>query len=435
MRFCHIIMLVIMGFIFALVTPQVTWTQEEKCNKEDAKLVRDKPNSTVGYQGMTLYAGAIENRRQTDAIVAAFIEKQFRWCRYYDMSQNTNSEAHQLDEWDGRVFVTITADNKTSEYLNEFTQNGWIPSYGLGEGPQVAVVVEIDPISGGWVQNGTYIISKTEDGLTNSVIVHGVQYWDEKVFVTGVASSYLLDAEGTPYHYLDCPRGSSFRYTLDYHMTTLLNVECNGVILRADAVLRGTGEIPENLPEPINPGGAFFAYCTNSQGIQVVGITGDTGHELFVVPNHMIGNGLLQAVETGENVKLGEGGIVSLWALSTDELQLHTTEPYDFIFSKYRCGDPIPSGEAVTVATANNPQIFENNQPESLIPASASSLPVYRPSALRLNEDGTYTVRTGDSLNAIAAKLGVDVDELAELNGIDNKRFIVIGQILEIPES
>jgi LysM repeat protein len=59
---------------------------------------------------------------------------------------------------------------------------------------------------------------------------------------------------------------------------------------------------------------------------------------------------------------------------------------------------------------------------------------VYRPSALQLNDDGTYTIRAGDTLNTIAAKLGVDVDELAELNRIANARYIFVGQILEIPE-
>ncbi len=250
-----------------------------------------------------------------------------------------------------------------------------------------------------------------------------------------LASSYVLNRLGDPFHYTDCARGSGFRYTLDRNLTTLLSVECNGVSILAEGLLQNTGEIPENLQEPLNPGGGFFAYCTNSNGIQIVGLNGEVGYELFVVPNHMIGNGLQLAVATGENVKLGESGIVSLWALSTDELQLHTTEPYDFIFSKYRCGDPIPSGEGVTVATTSSASTANLSSPSNDLPSSASSLPVYRPSALKLNSDGTYTIRSGDTLNAIASKLGVNVDELADLNGIENPRFIVVGQTLTIPDS
>jgi hypothetical protein len=273
------------------------------------------------------------------------------------------------------------------------------------------------------------------NGLTNSVIVDGVQFWDQKVYITGVASSYVLDAQGNPSHYLDCPRGSGFRYTLDYDMITVLDVECNGVSLHADALLRGTHELPENLQDPINPGGGFHAYCTNSNGIQIMGLNGEVGYELFVIPNYLIGNGIQMATETGKNVKLGESGIVSLWALTTDELQLHTTESYNFIFSKYRCGDPIPNGETVTVATSSSSLPLDLITQPNTLPASASSLPIYRPSALQLNDDGTYTIRSGDTLNTIAAKLGVDVNDLAELNHIVNARYIAVGQVLEIPDS
>ena len=434
MRLFYIVVGVV---VFSLVnlTPYPALAQTRSCSRNDANLIRERPNDTVEFLGITLYSGAIKTNGQTDAVVTAYIGKSLRWCRYYDTSLSTNTEALQLDEWGGRVFVTITADNGASQELNDFTINGWISSYGLGAGPRVAVVVEIDPINDGQVLRGTYVISKTVDGLTNTLIVDGTQFWGDKVMITGVASSYVLDAQGNPFSYLECPRGSGFRYTLDYNMTTVLDIACNGVSLRADALLQNTGELPENLQEPINPGGGFSAYCTNSNGIQVMGLNGEVGYELFVVPNYMIGNGLQLAVETGQNVKLGEGGTVSLWALSTDELQLHTTEPYDFIFSKYRCGEPIPNGAAITLATSDDPSPADQSTPSDSLPARVLSLPVYRPLALQLNEDGTYTIQAGDTLNTIAAQLGVDVQELVELNRIANARYIFVGQIIEIPDS
>lgn len=424
----------IITFFLASIPPQLTLAQDNKCSRDDARFVRDNANDTAELLGITFYAGTLEANNQTDAVVTAYIDNALRWCRYYDTSRKTNTAALELDEWNGRMFVTMSVDNGASGELNAYTANGWISSYGLGAGPTVGAIIEIDPLNLGQVLNGTYIISKTEDGLTNAVIVDGAQYWNDTVFVTGIASSYVLNALGDPFHYTECARGSGFRYTLDRNMTQLMNVECNGVSTMADSLLGNAGEIPENLQEPLNPGGGFFAYCTNSNGIQIVGLNGEVGYELFVVPNHMIGNGLQLAVATGENVKLGESGIVSLWALSTDELQLHTTEPYDFIFSKYRCGDPIPSGESVTVATSTSASTANLTTPPNDLPSSASSLPVYRPTALRLNSDGTYTIRSGDTLNAIAAKLGVKANDLAELNGIENPRFIVVGQVLNIPE-
>ncbi|HEY8120894.1 MAG TPA: LysM peptidoglycan-binding domain-containing protein [Myxococcota bacterium] len=46
---------------------------------------------------------------------------------------------------------------------------------------------------------------------------------------------------------------------------------------------------------------------------------------------------------------------------------------------------------------------------------------------------GTYTVRSGDTLDSIARKFGVEVSELISLNGIRNKHRIAIGQSLYIP--
>ncbi|MEW6152454.1 MAG: M23 family metallopeptidase [Actinomycetota bacterium] len=43
---------------------------------------------------------------------------------------------------------------------------------------------------------------------------------------------------------------------------------------------------------------------------------------------------------------------------------------------------------------------------------------------------GTYTVRPGDDLSAIAYRLGVSVAALAEANGIVDPDFIVVGQVL-----
>ena len=44
-----------------------------------------------------------------------------------------------------------------------------------------------------------------------------------------------------------------------------------------------------------------------------------------------------------------------------------------------------------------------------------------------------YTVRSGDTLSAIAARNGVSVDSLVELNSIRDPNLIVVGQVLTIP--
>ncbi len=44
-----------------------------------------------------------------------------------------------------------------------------------------------------------------------------------------------------------------------------------------------------------------------------------------------------------------------------------------------------------------------------------------------------YTVRGGDTLSHLAAKYGVSVDSLTEVNSLENPNFIVVGQTLTIP--
>ncbi len=45
----------------------------------------------------------------------------------------------------------------------------------------------------------------------------------------------------------------------------------------------------------------------------------------------------------------------------------------------------------------------------------------------------TYTVEAGDTLNEIAAQFGVDADDLADANDIDDPENLIVGQELEIP--
>jgi LysM repeat protein len=45
----------------------------------------------------------------------------------------------------------------------------------------------------------------------------------------------------------------------------------------------------------------------------------------------------------------------------------------------------------------------------------------------------TYTVRPGDTLDAIAARFGTTTPTLVQLNGIANPSLIRVGQVLKLP--
>lgn len=46
-----------------------------------------------------------------------------------------------------------------------------------------------------------------------------------------------------------------------------------------------------------------------------------------------------------------------------------------------------------------------------------------------------YIVKAGDTLSAIAKKYGTTVEALVASNGIQNKNFIYIGQVIKIPDA
>ena len=47
---------------------------------------------------------------------------------------------------------------------------------------------------------------------------------------------------------------------------------------------------------------------------------------------------------------------------------------------------------------------------------------------------GTYTVKSGDTLNDIAAMYGTSAQEVANVNGISNVDLIKVGQVLTVPD-
>lgn len=62
--------------------------------------------------------------------------------------------------------------------------------------------------------------------------------------------------------------------------------------------------------------------------------------------------------------------------------------------------------------------------------------PVQKPAqpqpAIKANSDGTYTVKSGDTLGVIASAFGTTYQNLAKLNNISNPNVISVGQVLKV---
>ena len=75
--------------------------------------------------------------------------------------------------------------------------------------------------------------------------------------------------------------------------------------------------------------------------------------------------------------------------------------------------------------------------------APTATLPAVLPDPLILSgtpapaapSGDTYTVKSGDTLSAIAERLGVSVDELISLNSITDPTKLEVGQVLRIPSA
>jgi soluble lytic murein transglycosylase-like protein len=99
-----------------------------------------------------------------------------------------------------------------------------------------------------------------------------------------------------------------------------------------------------------------------------------------------------------------------------------------------------PNAQIVAGATINHPTVVEAAQALATAPAATTAAaatgtaPAAAPAAASAPPAlGGYTVRPGDSLSAIAARSGIPLAQLAQMNGVDPNRPLLIGTALKLP--
>ncbi|MFW5455708.1 LysM peptidoglycan-binding domain-containing protein [Streptococcus anginosus] len=83
------------------------------------------------------------------------------------------------------------------------------------------------------------------------------------------------------------------------------------------------------------------------------------------------------------------------------------------------------SGDKVLLAGINS-WIYKRN---AEIISTTNSQPAEAPT---VQQSGSYTVQSGDTLSGIATQYGTTYQQLAALNGISNPNYIYVGQILKL---
>jgi len=94
-----------------------------------------------------------------------------------------------------------------------------------------------------------------------------------------------------------------------------------------------------------------------------------------------------------------------------------------------RPDDTAPSPEGRQVTPTEEPQGQQHADPGT--PVVQATSPTGEPAA---QGPRTHTVQRGDTLAAIAERYGVDLQALADANGLDNPDLIYPGQVFSVPE-
>ncbi len=157
----------------------------------------------------------------------------------------------------------------------------------------------------------------------------------------------------------------------------------------------------------------YLFHCTG-QGIAIT----RGGTEVLSATYSQLAGPLYTAIVSGYNQYITSKSGVSLWALKSDEFQVHRDANPDgtkVIVSADMCG-VIPAVINTTTINVANPPASTYQNPGT-VQSGAS----------------TYIVRSGDNLFRISLKFGRTMAQIANANGIANYNLIYVGQVLIIP--
>lgn len=195
------------------------------------------------------------------------------------------------------------------------------------------------------------------------------------------------------------------------------------------------------------PGAALFRYECQGDGLQFY------HQDVPVIQVHLsdVAAPLAAAINTRQNQPITNAGEISLWALQSNELQIHRNADPDgtkLVLSANICGEilsPAASPAAGSVALAYV-QLDGPGRALALAAVTASGqVAAYAQVwgsgyALALAQSGAaanggavHIVQPGENLFRIALRYGTTVGVLAVLNHISNPRLIYVGQTLVVP--
>jgi hypothetical protein len=139
--------------------------------KNGARVVSGSSAFYIGYQQVS--------SNNKNPITIRFNNGIKTWCRTDYETTNDDGTGYGL-YWSGGNFlygVYSSTGSQTGNDFRRFATGRWLPSYGSGGGPKVAVIARINPANGE-VYYATFLSAKKADnGNTNSLVVRSLS-WD-----------------------------------------------------------------------------------------------------------------------------------------------------------------------------------------------------------------------------------------------------------------
>ena len=172
------------------------------------------PRLTFGSS--TIYIGTRQiSAINQDPVMVRFDGGARTWCRDDIEATGADGRGYGL-LWDGddALYAAFSVDGTqgTSDtQFQRFTGAGWLPGYGSGGGPKVAVLLRIAPADGE-PQLGTFLRAQLTSGRTNSFTVTDLSLVGDVIRIDGASFFSPLDVDRSR---LTCTGSSPFDVTYD----------------------------------------------------------------------------------------------------------------------------------------------------------------------------------------------------------------------------
>lgn len=277
------------------------------------------------------------------------------------------------------------------------------------------------------------VISNDDDPTETQVLVKTANYvgWN----LRGDVDDYLvLGPRGQGTRVFDFPDQQQ-NMMLSYSIR-VMDAETNIVVYAEEATRNCSGE-PEpasaGSPNPTittNSGAPFTVTCTAEGGVFIQPLV--AGSPLSATPLQ-IAQGFVDAVNTGQNTQIARSGSISVWALTSQELQIAYRaglNEFDTIFPIVQCGGINAASLAQVTPSPQGTPAANTSTNTGTYPANVTgNASCTTPTGART----THIVQAGENLFRIGLRYGVPYQQLAAYNGISDVTRIFVGQCIVIP--